>query len=540
MMTKHNLHCPECGSKKALSEYDDHTFCHSCGAHTWTKGERVTDTPATTPFSKLTPLPPKFRPLTDRGISALAAEKFKVGVYPNAEEHGKLHCYPYFTDEGVHVANKVRKLDGTYFIEGSLANAGLFGQHLFPAGGKAITIVEGECDAMAAFEMTGHRYPVVSVKSGADGAVADCTEAFEYLNSFDQIVVCMDTDGPKVNQRTGAIRYPGQEAAQSIANLFAIGKVRVLTLRNGKDANEYLQNGKSAQFVKEWFQAPVYSPAGLKLGKDMLDDILTETKVTSVPYPFEGLNKQTYGIRLSELVLVTADTGVGKTQFLKEIEYNILTTTEYGVGFLHLEEPNRDTALGLLSVHNNKPYHLPDTPRDAEELKEAFGIVLDNDRVVIWDHFGSNEIHEVLAKIRHMHNLGCKFIFLDHLSIIVSNQSGDERKQLDEISTKLKMMCMELDICVVAVIHQNRQGMIRSSAGPEQLANIVVKLKREKTEPDAWRRNVTVVTVEKNRFCGRTGPATMLFYNEFTGRLTELTEDEQKAYNDNTPIEGGI
>lgn len=166
--------------------------------------------------------------------------------------------------------------------------------------------------------------------------------------------------------------------------------------------------------------------------------------------------------------------------------------------------------------------------------------MLDNDRVVIWDHFGSNDIHEVLAKIRHMHNLGCKFIFLDHLSIIVSDQSGDERKQLDEITTKLKMMCMELDISVVCVIHQNRQGMIRSSAGPEQLANIVIKLKRDKTDPDQWRRNVTTVTIEKNRFCGRTGPATMLFYNEFTGRLSELTEEEQTVYNNGGTGDGGI
>lgn len=44
----------------------------------------------------------------------------------------------------------------------------------------------------------------------------------------------------------------------------------------------------------------------------------------------------------------------------------------------------------------------------------------------------------VLDKVRHMHALGCKYTVLDHLSIVVSDQSGDERKQLDEISTKLK------------------------------------------------------------------------------------------------------
>jgi twinkle protein len=532
-MVKHNLRCPECGSKKALSDYEENKYCHSCGHYerkgdTMPENAEVSETKTKLP---LTPLPPKFRPLVDRNISALAAERFKVGVYPNAESHGKLYCFPYFTPEGHHVANKIKKTDGTYYIEGDLEQAGLFGQHLFPPGSaKAITLVEGECDALAAWEMTGHRYPVASITRGADYAAEDCVAAFEYLNSFDSIVICFDKDEPKVNKRTGAIRYPGQEAAQAVANLFPIGKVRILTLREAKDANDYLKMKKSAEFVKEWFQAPVYTPAGLKVGKDMLDEILTERKYESILYPFPELNTQTYGARLSELVLITADTGVGKTQFLKEIEYSILTTTEYGVGFLHLEEPNRDTALGLLSVHNSKPYHLPDTPRTKEELQEAFNIVLNNDRVVIWDHFGSNNIHEVLAKIRHMHNLGCKFIFLDHLSIVVSDQSGDERKQLDEISTKLKMLCMELNINVHAVIHQNRNGQIRSSAGPEQLANIVIKLTRDKTDPDPWRRNVTEVLIEKNRFCGRTGPATMLWYNEFTSRLSQLSEEEQKAF----------
>src|SRR3546814_3391892 len=60
----------------------------------------------------------------------------------------------------------------------------------------------------------------------------------------------------------------------------------------------------------------------------------------------------------------------------------------------------------------------------------------------------SNDIDVVLAKIRHMAALGCRYIMVDHLSIIVSDQSGDERKQLDEISTKIKTLTMNLDIAV--------------------------------------------------------------------------------------------
>jgi len=92
-------------------------------------------------------------------------------------------------------------------------------------------------------------------------------------------------------------------------------------------------------------------------------------------------------------------------------------------------------------------------------------------------------------------------------------------------------LCMELNIAVIAVIHQNRAGQIRGTAGVEQLANIVMKLHRERLSEDPWRRNVTKIVVEKNRFCGRSGPADFLHYNEFTGRLNPLSEEQIKIYN---------
>lgn len=376
---------------------------------------------------------------------------------------------------------------------------------------------------MAAYEMMGSRYPCVSVH-GSSSAEADMRRNFEYLNSFDNIVLAFDND------------KPGQEAARKCANLpFPLGKVKILTLREFKDANDYKKAGKAEAFTKEWWQAPVKRPDGIKYGKEMYDAVVNRPKHFAVNYPWNGLNRMTYGIRLSELVIITAETGIGKTSLLKGIEHSLLTNPEvvekeYGVGFLHLEEPNEDTVLGLMSIHNGVPYHLPDTPRPEDDLRRAFDGCINNDRVVIWDHFGSNSVDAVLDKVRHMHALGCKYIVLDHLSIIVSDQSGDERKQLDEISTKLKTICMELNIAVLAVIHQNRQGQIRGTAGVEQLANIVIKITRDSKNANEWIRNVTKVTIEKNRFCGRTGPACYLWYNEGTARMTELTDEEVKVY----------
>lgn len=483
------------------------------------------------------------RDLPDRRISKAACEKYGVSV---GVTDGVIttHRYPYANEAGHLIAAKHRRCaDKEFWWDGSVKDSTLFGQQLFPPGSsKFLTIVEGELDALAAYDMNGRQFPVVSVKNGAQGAVDDCAKNYEYINSFDNIVICFDKDEGKVSPN-GEVRYPGQEAALKVANLFPPKKVRVLTLQQAKDAGEYLIKGLTAEFTREWWRAPVFTPDGLKLGRDMWEEISAPKNYETVLYPWDSLNKMTYGMRLSEAALITAETGIGKTSVLKEIEYHLLNDPEtkargYGIGMLHLEEPNADSALGLMSIAANKPLHLPDVREKVtpDELRGYFDSTVNTDRVVIWDHFGSNSVHEVLAKIRHMHVLGCKYIILDHLSIVVSDQSGDERKQLDEISTKLKTLCMELNIFVLAVIHLNREGQIRGSAGPEQLANIIMRLKRDKEDVDEWRRNVTKIEVTKNRFCGRTGPGGYLWYNPTTGRLTELTQEEIAKYESGTSV----
>lgn len=463
-----------------------------------------------------------FRAYPQRSLSEETIKQYKVDVGgPNAKYEAK---YPLFTIEGNHVGNKVRYPEKKFVHEGSSQGLGLFGQHVFGAGSaKAITVTEGQDDAMAVFEMLGSRYPAVSVHSSST-AERDVRASFEYLNSFSKIVFCFDDD------------EAGRKALKVCADIgFPIGKVFVLTLRKHKDPNDYLRAGDREAFSREWWGAEAHRPDGLILGSELWQSIIDRREGFSVPYPWEGINKLTFGLRTSEMVIVWADSGVGKTTVLKHIEHLLLTNPEvleknYGLGILHLEEPNGDTALGLLSVHNSVPYHIPTVERPEKELRAAYEQLLNNDRVVIWDHFGSNAVDAVLDKVRHMVALGCKYIVLDHLSIVVSDQSGDERKQLDEIATKLKTLTMELDIAVIAVIHSNRAGQIRGTAGVEQLANIVLRLDRKKLDPNEWRRNITTVTVEKNRFCGYTGPAAHLFYNPETGRLSELDNLEVAVY----------
>lgn len=542
----YHTRCLSCGSSDANGYYSDgHSHCFSCGHHTngSTNGKdnqfMEEDIAHSETKPDITPLTDVFRAIPKRGLTKESVQRYQIDINMDPETD-VAHRYPYFKD-GVHVANKVRKRNSKEFYwEGSPKEVELFGQHLWPPGcAKAITVVEGEIDAPSAYQLQGSKYPVVSVAS-AGSAIKDCKVNYEYLNSFEKIVICFDKDEPKAKP-DGTLFYPGQEAAQRVAQMFAPGKCAVLTLQRGKDPSDYCQNDLVREFVKEWWDAPIQRPDGIVSGTDLWDDIISERSSFAVPYPWKGLQRATYGMRLSEAVLLMADTGLGKTKFFHTLALQVLNDpaiieNNWGVGMLMLEEPNRETAIHLMGTHAGKPYHLPDTEKTPEELRRVYDEVINTERLLFYDHFGSNEIDVIVNKIRHMAVMGCKYIFVDHLSIIVSDQSGDERKDLDEISTKLKTLTVELDIAILCIIHTNRQGDARGSAGPEKVANVHLLIERDKEDPDPIRRNITKVTVKKCRLTGRTGPVSWVYYDSNTHQLYDLDEDAINKFEQGYPM----
>ena len=255
----------------------------------------------------------------------------------------------------------------------------------------------------------------------------------------------------------------------------------------------------------------------------------------SVPYPFNGLNKMTKGLRTGELITFVAGTGVGKTQIMREILYHLIKEDKGNVGTMFLEEPVRDTSLGVMSIYADKMLNQPDTVYQQDEFDAAYENTLGTGRVFLYDSFGSNTIERIISMVRFLAKAcGCKFIILDHISIVVSDHAKDERKALDEIVTKLKTLTIELDICLMMVSHLSRDknkkapeeggtiGLhdIRGTAGIAQLSNIIIALERNTQAEDELERNTTNVRVIKNRFTGETGIADSLMYSRHTGRLT--------------------
>ena len=136
--------------------------------------------------------------------------------------------------------------------------------------------------------------------------------------------------------------------------------------------------------------------------------------------------------------------------------------------------------------------------------------------------------------------LDCKFIVLDHISMIVSSQEfGDERKALDEVMTKLRTLVQETDIALIVVSHLRRPdgkgheegavtslAQLRGSGSIAQLSDMVLGLERDSQSEDIAQRNTTTLRVLKNRFVGMTGPACYLYWDKDTGRLNEVDKPQ--------------
>lgn len=503
--------CPNCPSSDAYSVHrDGHGYCFSCKKRTSPEGATFLDNEFTYEYLPL------------RGLTRKTLEHYDVKTKIDSSGKPISQGYPYGNG-----AFKIRNLEKKdFFTQGDIANAGLFGRDRFAAGShKYVTITEGELDALSLYQVLGS--PAVSVQSSSS-ALRDCGLDRSYLNSFERIYLAFDSDGP------------GREAAAAVAKLFDYNKVFHVKFSNRKDANEYLQHGESEELRNIWWNSKKYLPENIISSRAEFGDILRAQTKWGVPYPFPELTRMTYGIRTGESVLITAQEGIGKTELMHAIEYKILKETKENVGAIFLEEPKRRHLQALAGIELKKPVHLPDCLVSEDEVISALDRVVEvDDRLHIYAHFGSDDPDIILDAIRFLVSArNCRYVLFDHISMAVSGLSGeDERRKLDYFATKLEAMVKELDFALILVSHVNDDGKTRSSRYISKVADIRIDAERNLTSEDPVERNTTVLTVSKNRYSGRTGPADKIVFDPGTytfndewnpGLPWELANDNQE------------
>lgn len=470
--------------------------------------------------------------IPDRGLNKKACEHFGIRVsFSEVDGSIEHHYYPIYS-RGEIVGFKERSIPKRFKIIGKGKDSELFGQHLYGTGGKLLVITEGEVDAASAWQMfdsKGKNYRVVSVPNGANSKAIE--ENLEWLTTFENVVVCPDQD------------EPGFKLADKIADLLPPGKVKIMRFSE-KDPNAMLLANKTNEFWASLANANIKRPDGIVSGKDTWDILKNRPRAESIPYPVEWseLNKMTYGIRLGELDTWTSGSGAGKTQIFRELQYHLLMHTGNNIGVIALEEPLADSVEAIMGLHLNKRLHLPDVRETIteEEQYNAWLATVGTNRIHFYDHFGSVDDDSLISKIRFLANgLGCKFIFLDHLSIVVSEfaHEGGERERIDTIMTRLKKLTQELNIWIGLIVHLRKTNMggksfeegampsvddLRGSGAIKQLSNGVFATARDQQHPDEDIRNTSQVQVLKCRFTGRTGKADKLKFSDETGRMTPV------------------
>ena len=532
---KYHLPCPLCSSSDAVSvNADNSAYCFSCQEYMKDYNMEQEPTTINREYEKKDFVGQSdFAEIVDRNIKADTCKKYGVTVKIDSMGNITNHYYPYHDKQGAKIGTKTRftKLK-EFSIQGNTKYSGLFGEHLFTKN-KYVIITEGELDALSAYQMfktDKYETPVVSIKNGITSAVKDVKNSLDWLEQFDNVIVNFDND------------EQGKEGALKVAELFSPGKCKIMHLPNDfKDASDCLSKNKIQTYVKAFWDAKVFAPDGIINANSLFDEITKPTIKSFVQYPFEELNKITYGIRPSELVTFTAGSGLGKTQVMREIIHHIIKSTQDNIGLLMLEETPVITSKGLMSIEANQRLHLPDVHLSKEEMKTYFDKTVGTGRVFMFDHFGSNSIDNIVSRVRFLaKGLDCKYIVIDHVSIIVSDQShGDERRALDEIMTRLRTLVQETGVAMMVVSHLRRPdgkgheegaatslSQLRGSASIGQLSDIVIGLERDAQNDDPEVRSTTRVRVLKNRFSGLTGPCSNLKYNNDTGRLIEVQSSD--------------
>lgn len=515
--------CPDCGSSDALALYDDgHTHCYSCNK-TRQNVEHIEEREAKPKAGLINIGQP--RAWKARALTAETCKKWSITVSQFGGED--VRVFNYRDKDHRVVAQKIRPRDKSKMkFLGNTKEAGLYGKHLWRSDGRMVVITEGEIDAASVSQAQGHKWPVVSLKNGAGGSVRDLRADLEWLSKFQTVVLWFDMDDP------------GRKAVADCAPLFKPGQCKIVTIDQGKDANELLVQGRTKEIIDAIWSAKEYRPDGIVAGSDLWGTLTTEEETFSLAYPWRGIQEKTLGCRLGEVVTLTAGSGIGKSSLVRELAYSLISQGEH-VGLLMFEETVKRTALGIMGIHANKNFTLINNPHKEGGFEEAYKATVGNGRVFLYDHFGSTAIDNVLDRCRYLAKAcGVRWLFIDHLSILISGmEEGDERRLIDNAMTAIKTMAMECNVGVFLVSHLKRptQGkghedgavtslsQLRGSHAIAQLSDIVIGV--ERNQQDMKYQNITTLRVLKNRFTGDAGIAGWLLYQRSTGRLEELLDD---------------
>ena len=311
----------------------------------------------------------------------------------------------------------------------------------------------------------------------------------------------------------GDIAAMVQEGVGTAGDLLSAAEQKIYAIRQGRGSQEMATVGAVLNDVMEQLAKLTAGsePPGLSTGLHDLDRKIN------------GLNK-------TDLILIAARPGMGKTAIALNICLNVAKTYEKTVAFFSLEMSREQLVMRLLStesfVENQKltTGHLEDD--DWSKLSIASSALSQTDIRV--DDNPAITVAEINAKCRRLDNLG--LVLIDYLQLMTAaapGKSGDNRVTIvSDISRALKIMAKELNVPVICLSQLSRANESRTDKRPmlsdlresgaiEQDADSVLFLYRDEYyNPNTQDKNIAECIIAKNRH-GETGTVKLQWRPQF-------------------------
>jgi replicative DNA helicase len=253
--------------------------------------------------------------------------------------------------------------------------------------------------------------------------------------------------------------------------------------------------------------------------------------ITGVSTGFADLDMKLAGLQNSDLILIAARPGMGKTSFALNIAQYAALHCEVSVAIFSLEMSKEQLANRLLSseimIDSQRLKTGNITEDDWPKIGESLG-PLSKAPIYINDT-SATTVMEIRAKCRRMkieNRLG--LVIIDYIQLMQGNGRSENRQQeISEISRSLKIMAKEIDVPVIAISqlsrapeqradHRPMLSDLRESGAIEQDADVVMFLYRDDYyNRDTEKKNIAEVIISKHRN-GSTGKIELLWMDEYT------------------------
>jgi len=458
--------------------------------------------------------------VTHRNILPKTFKHFNVQVFTDDDDVVIKHVYPYPAG-GTKTRLCLYSNPKKFPQEGDTSS--LFGLNLFPpSSSRQVTVTEGECDAMAAWQMLqggGFTNPVVSVPSATVGTkVWDNVRS--YLDSFDKIILSVDSDAA------------GDKLAEKMSKMF-LGKVYRVNHGIYKDANEFLMAGEGKAYKSAWWAAKKVKPESILSNPEDYTTLYDESPdfehfKTGIP----ELDRKMLGICKGYITLIQAPTGLGKSEVTRYLEYQLLANSNYSVASCRKEETKLRSLLGLVSYDIGKNVTLKKFVEENDlenEVKDSITRLTKDERFVTFSIDETQTNDETMAQLNYLVSaMNIDYLFLDPLQDVVSGANASEKEgKLSDLITRMGNMCGETGVGIVAIAHENTQGGAMYSSMITKKAGFKIILRGDRDAEDPEDRNRTYLEIkEKNRVGLGFGPAGAVDFDIGTYMLTPVVHHE--------------